>query len=141
MTQAAAVATEHPLRRELQMSEKNKAILKQANAAVVKGDYEAFLSHCTGDVKWVFVGDKTLKGKEAVRRYMKSTYIDPPKFVVDLLIAEGDFVTAIGEIDMTDESGKTVHSAYCDVWRVRDGMLAELRAFVVEIKETAKNGR
>jgi uncharacterized protein len=120
------------------MSEKNKAILQQANAAVVKGDYEAFLSHCTGDVKWVFVGDKTLKGKEAVRRYMKSTYIDPPKFVVDLLIAEGDFVTAIGEIDMTDETGKTVHSAYCDVWRVRDGMLAELRAFVVEIKETAK---
>ena len=120
------------------MSEKNKAILKQANAAVVKGDYEGFLSHCTDDVKWIFVGDKTLKGKEAVRQYMKSTYIEPPKFVVDQLIAEGDFVTAIGDIDITDETGKMVHSAYCDVWRVRDGMLAELRAFVVEIKETAK---
>jgi uncharacterized protein (TIGR02246 family) len=115
------------------MSEKNKAILKQANAAVVKGDYEGFLSHCTDDVEWTFVGEKTLKGKEAVRRYMNSTYIEPPKFVVAQLIAEGDFVTAIGDIDMRDETGKTAHSAYCDVWRIRDGKLAELRAFVVEI--------
>src|SRR5688500_10342010 len=26
-----------------------------------------------------------------------------------------------------------LHSTYCDVWRIRDGKLAELRAFVVEI--------
>ena len=115
------------------MSEKNKAILKQANAAVVKGDYEGFLSHCTEDVAWTFVGDQILKGKEAVRRYMNATYIEPPQFVVEFLIAEGDFVTAVGEIDVKDETGKTVHSAYCDVWRIRDGKLAELRAFVVEI--------
>jgi uncharacterized protein len=55
------------------VSENNKAILKRANAAVVKGDYEGFLSHCTEDVQWIFVGDKTLIGKEAVRRYMNST--------------------------------------------------------------------
>jgi uncharacterized protein (TIGR02246 family) len=116
------------------MSEKNKAILKQANAAVVRGDYEGFLSHCAEDVEWTFVGEKTLKGKEAVRRYMNSTYIEPPQFVVAQLVAEGDFVTAIGDITIKDESGQTQHSAYCDVWRVRDGKLAELRAFVVEIK-------
>ena len=116
------------------MSEKNKAILTQANAAVVKGDHEAFLSHCTDDVEWTFVGDKTLKGKEAVRQYMKASYVEPPRFRVDHLIAEGDFVTAVGDIDMKDESGRMVHSAYCDVWRIRDGKLAELRAFVVEIK-------
>jgi ketosteroid isomerase-like protein len=116
------------------MSEKNKAILTQANAAVVKGDHEGFLSHCTEDVEWVFVGDKTLKGKEAVRQYMKVTYIEPPSFRVDHLIAEGDFVTALGDIEMKDETGKLVHSTYCDVWRIRDGKLAELKAFVIEIK-------
>ncbi len=116
------------------MSETNKAILKQANAAVVKGDHEGFLSHCTDDVEWVFVGDQTLKGKEAVRRYMKATYIEPPTFTVAQLIAEDDFVTALGDISLKDETGKVVHSAYCDVWRLRDGKLAELRAFVVQIK-------
>jgi len=116
------------------MTENNKAILEQANSAVAKGDYEGFLSHCTDDVEWIFVGDKTLKGKDAVRRYMMSTYIEPPKFRVAQLIGEGDSVTAIGDIDIKDATGKTTHFAYCDVWRIRDGKLAELRAFVVELK-------
>ena len=119
------------------MSETNKSILRRANAAVVKGDHEGFLSHCTEDVVWTFVGDQTLKGKEAVRRYMKAAYAEPPRFRVDRLIAEGDFVTALGDIDMKDETGRPVHSAYCDVWRIRDGKLAELKAFVVEIKGDA----
>ncbi len=117
------------------MSEKNKAILQHANAAVAKGDHEGFLSHCTDDMEWTFVGDRILKGKEAVRQYMKATYIEPPSVRVDHLIAEGDFVTALGDIDLKDEAGKLVHFAYCDVWRLRDGKLAELRAFVVERKQ------
>src|SRR5688572_14569730 len=116
------------------MSEKNKTILQQANAAVVKGDHEGFLSHCTDDVVWTFVGEQTLEGKEAVRRYMNQTYTEPPTFQVDHLLADGDFVIALGKIDAKDEAGRTVRSSYCDVWRVRDGKLAELRAFVIEPK-------
>ena len=116
------------------MSETNKAILTRANAAVASGDYEGFLSHCTEDVEWTFVGDRTLTGKEAVRRYMKATYSEPPSFRVDRLIAEGDFVTALGDIDLKDETGKRVRWAYCDVWRIRDDKLAELTAFVIEVK-------
>lgn len=80
------------------MSNTNKAILEQANAAVVKGDY-----------------------------------LEPPRFDVARLIAEGDFVTALGEIDITNGAGQTTRSVYCDVWRIRDGKLAERRAYVVEI--------
>lgn len=119
------------------MSEMNKAILIQANAAIAKGDYEAFLSHCTEDVVWVFVGDRTLTGKEAVRRFIATTYIEPPQFTIDRLIADDEFVTALGDISIRDENGKVVHSAYCDVWRIRDGKLAELRAYVVEIRRDA----
>jgi uncharacterized protein len=116
------------------MSEKNKALLLQANAAVKNGDHEGFLAHCTDDVQWIFVGEQVLKGKEAVRQYMKTAYTEPPRFTVDQLIAEDDFVTALGRISMKDNTGKVVHSAYCDVWRIRDGKLAELQAFVVELK-------
>jgi ketosteroid isomerase-like protein len=116
------------------MSDKNKGVLTRANAAVAQGDNEGFLAHCTEDVEWTFVGDRTLKGKEAVRRFMKATYIEPPRFRVDQLIAEGDFVTALGDIDLKDETGKLLHYAYCDVWRLRDGKLAELKAFVVEVE-------
>ncbi|MBD1848833.1 nuclear transport factor 2 family protein [Leptolyngbya sp. FACHB-711] len=119
------------------MSEKNKAILEEANAANAAGNYEGFLSFCTDDTKWTFVGDKTLNGKEAVRQYMAETYIEPPKFTVANLIAEGDFVTAVGDITLKDADGKADHYSYCDVWRFRDGKIVELRAFVIktEVKD------
>lgn len=118
------------------MSENNKAILERANAAVSAGDNEGFLSHCTEDVEWHFVGDRTLKGKPAVRAYMNETYIEPPTFDVTRLIAEGDVVTAIGNIHLEDATGNTTHFAYCDVWRIRDNKLAELTAFVIELEST-----
>jgi uncharacterized protein (TIGR02246 family) len=66
------------------MSETNEAVLQRANAAVLAGDHEGFLSHCTDDVQWTFVGERTLNGKEAVRRYMNATYLEPPRFTVAL---------------------------------------------------------
>jgi uncharacterized protein len=97
------------------MSEKNKAILNEANAAIVEGDNERFLSFCTENTEWTFVGDQTLKGKEAVRQYMAKAYIEPPKFTTDNTIAEGEFLTVLGEITLKDADGKAVHHSYCDV--------------------------
>ena len=115
------------------MNPDNKAILLKANAAVAEGDNEGFLSFCTEDIHFEFVGDKTLQGKDAVRAYMKIAYMEPPEFNVEHLIAEGDFVSAIGEISLKDDSGKKINYSYCDVWRFQDGKMAELRAYVIEI--------
>ena len=114
------------------MLEKNKAILEEANAAVARGDYEGFLSFCTDDTEWTFVGDRTLKGKEAVRQYIAKAYIEPPKFTVENLIAEGEYLTAVGDITMKDEDGKAVLYSYCDIWRFRDEKFVELKAFVIK---------
>ncbi|MGL4619374.1 MAG: nuclear transport factor 2 family protein [Chroococcidiopsis sp.] len=119
------------------MSEKNKAILLEGNAAIAEGNNEGFLSFCADDMEWTFVGDKTLQGKEAVRQWMTTTYLEPPKFMVANLIAEGDFVTAVGNITMKDEDAKAAHYSYCDVWRFHGGQIIELRAFV--IKTEVKN--
>ncbi len=40
------------------MTEFNKQILEQANAAVIAGDYEGFLSYCTEDTEWNFIGEQ-----------------------------------------------------------------------------------
>lgn len=113
------------------MKNSNKFILETANAEIRKGNYEGFLAHCTEDTEWTFVGDQILKGKEAVRQYMAKAYLEPPTFSVEQLIAEGDFVTAIGAISMKNEAGQMVHYQYCDVWRFRDGKMAALKAFVI----------
>ncbi len=114
------------------MLENNKAVLEGANAAVVRGDYEGFLSFCTEDTHWTFVGDTTLRGKEAVRQWMATVYKEPPKLTVSHLIAEGDFVTALGEVTMIGEDGRVAHHSYCDVWRFRSGKMVELKAFVIK---------
>jgi len=108
----------------------NKSILLQANEAIVAGDYEGFLSHCTDDIRWTTVGEGTLEGKEAVRQWM-GAYATPPQFKVDRLIAEDDTVVALGTIMANGEDGEPTEFTYSDVWRFRDRKMAELRAFVV----------
>lgn len=115
------------------MSELNKTILQQANAAVTRGDNEGFLVFCTDDIVWSTVGGETLHGKEAVRAWMTREYVEPPEFTVQHLIADGDFVVALGEITSKDESGNPVQNRYSDVWRLRDRKLAELNAYVIPI--------
>jgi ketosteroid isomerase-like protein len=118
------------------MSANNKSVLEQANAAVTRGDYEGFLSFCTDDTLWTFVGDRTLRGKEDVRRWMAEAYSQgPPELTVDHLISEGEFLTAVGVVTTRGEDGKATRHAYCDVWRLRDGKMAELRAFVIEAED------
>ncbi|MGY0035841.1 nuclear transport factor 2 family protein [Pedobacter sp. NJ-S-72] len=110
----------------------NKAILEKANMAIIKGNYEEFLSFCTDDTKWTFVGEQTLWGKEQVRQYMATAYKEPPKFIVEKFIAEDEFVTAVGKISMKNGNGTVVDYSYCDIWRFRDGKMVELTAFVIE---------
>ncbi|SMC61343.1 Ketosteroid isomerase-related protein [Chryseobacterium sp. YR221] len=109
----------------------NKEILEKANSAIVKGDYEGFLTFCADDVRWIFVGDQTLHGKEEVRQYMAKAYLEPPNFSVETIVAEGEFVTAIGKIQIKDEDGQSSDSSYCDVWRFQNQKMVELKAFVI----------
>jgi ketosteroid isomerase-like protein len=113
-------------------TEDNKATLEKGNAAITNGDNEGFLAFCTEDTQWNFVGDKILRGKEEVRKWMATEYVVPPKFTVSNLVAEGDFVIALGRISMKREDGSLAHYAYSDVWRFVNGKMAELKAFVIE---------
>jgi uncharacterized protein (TIGR02246 family) len=114
------------------VSKSHKEVLEEANEAITKGDFEGFLAFCTDDTEWTFEGDTTLRGKDAVREWMEATYTEPPNFKVDRMIAEGEFVVALGEITLKDREGRAARHVYCDVWRFRDGRMAELHAFVTE---------
>ena len=118
------------------MQETHKQVLQKANAAIAEGDHEGFLACCTEDTEWTFVGDQTLRGKAAVRQWMATAYRAPPRFEVHHLIAEGEFVVAVGEIVLQDNQGQARRHAYSDVWRFRDGKMAALQAYVVEMGQS-----
>jgi ketosteroid isomerase-like protein len=113
-------------------SAQHKSTLQKANAAIQQRDIEGFLAHCTDDVQWTTVGGESLNGKQALRQWMTKAYRDPPEFTVTGLIAEGDTLVALGQIITENKDGVLTPHAYCDVWRFRDGKMAELRAFVIE---------
>lgn len=117
------------------MSEKYKEILLAGNAAIAAGDHEGFLVHCSADTEWHFVGDRVLRGKDAVRRWMRETYLEPPQVTVENLVSEGRFLIAQGMVTMNDATGKDRDYAYCDMWEFRDDKMVALRAFVIEDKD------
>jgi uncharacterized protein (TIGR02246 family) len=113
------------------MSEKNKSVVERINAAFARNDVEGFLALCADDFEWTMVGDKPVKGKDAIRKWMAGAPPEPPQFTIDTVLADGDYVTCIGSMTMS-ENGKVVPYAYCDVWRFRGEKPAELKAFVIK---------
>ena len=118
------------------MSEKNKEIVGKVNAAFLNGNFEDFLTYCADDVVWTIVGDRTAKGKENIRQWMKTMAAEnpePPKFTVENpVIGEGDFVASRGEMTMKDKDGKVGNYSYCDIYRFRNDKIVELTSFVVK---------
>jgi uncharacterized protein (TIGR02246 family) len=114
------------------MSARNKAVIEKVNAAFARGDTEGFLGFCTDDITWTMVGDETVKGKDAIRKWMSSMPGETPKFTVEYVVADSDIVMARGDMTMKDKDGKPASYAYCDVYRFRGDQIAELNAFVIK---------
>jgi ketosteroid isomerase-like protein len=121
------------------MSVNTKAIVAQVNAAFAAGSTEGFLACCTDDVAWTMVGDTTGHGKDAIRQWMTSMGpMEPPQLTVHNVIAEGDCVTAYGDMTMKDKDGAVVPYAYCDIYHFRGEKIVELRAFVIPTAATSQ---
>lgn len=108
----------------------NRDILIKANEAFSEGNYEEFLTYCTDDTKWDYVGDQTIIGKEKLREYLATTY-EESTFTIERYIEEGAYLTALGSIKLRNKDGQLVNYSVCDVWTFREGKLAELKAFVI----------
>ena len=113
------------------MSTANKAIVQKVNEAFIKGDTNAFLGYCKDDVTWNMLGDRVIKGKEAILKYC-GTPIEPPAFTVNDTIAEGDLVVSNGDMIMKNNDGVPQEYGYCDVYKFSDGKIEELTSYVVK---------
>ena len=115
------------------MSENYKEIVERANASFEENNLEGFLELCAEDVEWKMVGDKTSKGKDAIRQWMSSMgEMEPPKITNENQIVEGERVAAYGAMTMKNEKGETDSYGYCDIYRFKDGKIAELSSYVVQ---------
>src|SRR5262249_59972571 len=120
----------HPLQyRRNYMSVKTKEIIEKVNAAFTKGNIEEFLSLCEEKVEWTMVGEKPLKGKDAIRKWIAGMNMEPPKFTVKNVITEGDFGVVQGDMTMKDKDGKLGSYSYCDIYRFRGNKIVEQTSY------------
>ncbi len=104
-----------------------KRIVEQANAAFSRNDMEAFLSLCTENVEWSMVGESNVKGKQAIREWLKSMDPGTPTIKLDRIVADDDTAVACGSFVM-----KNVPYEFCDVYRFEGERISSLKAFVVK---------
>lgn len=113
----------------------NKEIVKAINEAFTKGDVEGFLLHCEEDFTWDMTGENVTQGKQQIRESMAGMNADnAPDFSVDNMIAEGDWVVCDGAMQMTMPDGKEWKGRYCDMYRIVDGKVREMKSYIVENK-------
>ena len=114
------------------MAGNRKDIVGQINEAFAENNIEKVLSFCADDLTWTMVGDTTVKGKTAIRKWMASMDPQPPELIIREIVAEGDAVIVRGDMTMQErKNGPAIPYSFCDIYRFAGDQVAELTAFVI----------
>jgi ketosteroid isomerase-like protein len=124
------------------MAANHKETVQRINDAFAENNLEKVLSFCADDLTWTMVGDTTVRGKDAIRKWMASMAPQPPQITVHDTVAEGDLVIARGDMRMPEEkNGPAIPYTFCDIYRFKGDKVAELTAFVIRTDNTATRAR
>ena len=121
------------------MVEKNKNIVREAYAAISKGDAERFLGFLRDDIEWYFIGSHrfsgTMKGKEQIIEELFSVLGDELeedgiRLEIRQLIAEGNKVVAEMLGTARSTAGKDYNNTYNLILTLKDGLITEIREYL-----------
>lgn len=102
-----------------------------------RNDHEQILSCLTDDIRWTVFGGFQITGKEAYDENIDGApvFIDPPELEVVRMVEQGDVVMAELNGVAKYAAGGEMRMSMAEVFVMRDGKIAERRAWVVELKE------
>lgn len=101
-----------------------------------KGDHEQILSCLTDDIEWTVYGAFRLTGKQAYDEAIEGPgFIGPPQLEVVRMVEQDDVVMAELTGSATRDTGEVMRMSMAEVFVMRDGKIAERRAWVIELKE------
>jgi uncharacterized protein len=121
------------------MSEnENKQLIQGIIRNLSNGNYETFFESMSDDIKWTWMGSnnlsKTFDGKESVVNELwgsvKTSIVQPFKFVINRLIAEGDYVVIEGIGQNMTMDGKQYNNKYCWVCHLAEKKLKEVNEYM-----------
>ncbi|RVU14831.1 nuclear transport factor 2 family protein [Streptomyces antnestii] len=92
---------------------------------------------CLDDIEWTVYGAFNLTGKEAYDAAIEGPgFVTPPELEVVRMVEEDDVVMAeiTGSVAVGDEN-TIMRMSMAEVFRMRDGLICERRAWVIPLKE------
>jgi ketosteroid isomerase-like protein len=101
-----------------------------------RNDHAQILSCLTDDIQWTVFGGFRLTGKEAYDNAIVGPgFVPPPQLEVVRMVEEGDVVMAELTGSVKRDTGETMRMSMAEVFVMRDGKIAERRAWVIELKQ------
>lgn len=101
-----------------------------------KNDHAQILSCLTDDIEWTVFGAFHLTGKQAYDEAIEAPgFVPPPQLDVVRMVEQGDVVMAELTGSVRRDTGERMRMSMAEVFVMRDGKIAERRAWVIELKE------
>lgn len=102
-----------------------------------KNDHAQILSCLTDDIEWTVFGAFHLRGKEAYDKAIDGApdFIDPPELNVVRMVEQDDVVMAELTGTAKRAAGGEMRMSMAEVFVMRDGKIAERRAWVTVLRE------
>jgi ketosteroid isomerase-like protein len=114
----------------------NKQLVETYLDGFRANDHEKILSCLTDDIEWTVFGHFHLTGKEAYGGAIEGPgFVGPPRLEVVRMVEEGDVVMAELLGWAPQESAAPVRLSMAEVFVIRDGKIAERRAWVIPLTE------
>jgi uncharacterized protein len=118
-----------------------KTFLREFNEYWVRADTPAILDTVTDDIHFSMVGGQSVSGKTDFKAFLDEMDSGTPDMGLNIanIIVEGERAAVDGEISMTDKDGRRRVYAFCDIYRLEQGKVAELTAYVHETNSGDKD--
>jgi ketosteroid isomerase-like protein len=101
-----------------------------------RNDHAQILACLTDDIEWTVFGALHLTGKQAYDAAIEGPgFAGPPRLDVVRMVEQDDVVMAELTGEVTRDTGEVMRMSMAEVFVMRDGLIAERRAWVVPLTE------
>lgn len=116
----------------------NKQIIRDFYAAAAAGDMETCFSLVADEVTWSNIGSTRFSGVYRGKQALAGDLLGPLfgalrngiAMRIDDMIGEGDLVAVLASGSAETLGGAPYNNTYCQVMRIRDGQIAEVREYM-----------
>ncbi|MGO4385468.1 nuclear transport factor 2 family protein [Specibacter sp. RAF43] len=114
----------------------NKLTVEKYLDGFNKSDHAQILSCLSDDIEWTVFGAFRLRGLAAYDAEIENpAFTGSPTVTIVRLVEEDDVVMAELSIQATRATGEIMHAVAGEVFVMRDGLITERRAYLVQLAE------